>query len=209
MGRRLGIFGGAFDPIHVGHLFVAGAIAFEARLDRVLFLPVGDPSHRAAAAPALDRRAMVELAIAGDERFALDETALRQAGPVYTADTMPLLHKAYPDAAFSFIAGADSLVDTPWRRLDEVASSLERFYVVARAGADPSRLAPVLSGLPEELAKRFAFVDLPLVDVSASVIRERVAHGLPVRYLVPEEVERYIDERGLYRKGGEGSGART
>src|ERR1700680_3270024 len=198
--ERVGIFGGAFDPIHIGHLFVASAIASEAGLDRVLFLPVGDPAHRAVHAPAADRRNMVALAIAGDARFALDETALRQPGPVYTADTMPLLRHAYTNAEFHFIAGADSLVDTPWRRLDEVVRELQRFYVVAREGTEASRLTPMLATLPDDLAHRFALVNLPLVDVSSTVIRERVAQGKPIRYLVADAVARYIDDKSLYKK---------
>ena len=138
---RLGILGGAFDPVHVGHLFIASAVAAELSLDRVLFQPVGDPAHRTPVASSADRRAMVLLAIRGDDRFMLDETALRQRGPVYTADTMPLLRKEYPDASFLFIAGADSLIDTPWRRLDEVAAELDHFVVVERALADARRLA--------------------------------------------------------------------
>ena len=197
---RVGIFGGAFDPIHIGHLFVASAVASDAGLDRVLFLPVGDPAHREVHAAAQDRLEMVALAIKGDARFALDETALRQPGPVYTADTMPLLRQVYPNAEFHFIAGADSLVDTPWRRLDEVARELQRFHVVAREGTDASRLTPTLAMLPDDLARRFALVNLPLVDVSSTVIRDRVAHGKPIRYLVPDPVAQYIERKALYKK---------
>ena len=197
---RLGIFGGAFDPIHVGHLFIASAVASEAGLDRVLFLPVGDPAHRDVHAEALDRREMVALAIEGDDRFGLDDTAIRQPGPVYTADTMPLLRRTYPSAELYFIAGVDSLVDSPWRRLDEVVRDLQRFYVVAREGSDPSRLAPTLATLPQNLARRFTLVNLPLVDVSSTVVRERVANGKPIRYLVPDAVVRFIERRSLYKK---------
>ena len=197
---RLGIFGGAFDPIHVGHLFIASAVAAELRLDRVLFQPVGDPAHRTPVASSSDRRAMVLLAIRADERFMLDETALRQKGPVYTADTMPLLRRAYPSASFSFIAGADSLIDTPWRRLDEVVRELDRFVVVARSGADPERLEPTLGALAPDLAQRFQVLQLPLVDVSASIIRARVAAGQPIRYLVPEPVADYVARAHLYEK---------
>lgn len=198
--ERLGIFGGAFDPVHIGHLFVASAVASEAGLDRVLFLPVGDPAHREVHALPQDRREMVALAIEGNDRFALDDTAIHQPGPVYTADTMPLLRRAYPNAELSFIAGADSLVDSPWRRLDEVMRALRQFYVVAREGTDPSRLAPTLATLPDELARRFTLVNLPLVDVSSTAIRERVANGKPIRYLVPDAVVRFIERRSLYKK---------
>ncbi len=205
--QRLGIFGGAFDPIHVGHLFVASAVAAEAHLDRVLFQPVGDPAHRSAVAPSEDRRAMVLLAIRTDERFMLDETALRQPGPVYTADTMPLLRKAHPDALFHFIAGADSLIDTPWRRLDEVVRELHRFIVVAREGSDERRLAPTLASLPPELARRFSFLNLPLVDISASAIRARVAARQPIRYLVADAVADYIARTHLYERAADQRGA--
>ena len=197
---RLGILGGAFDPIHFGHLFVASAIASEAGLDRVLFLLVGDPAHRTVHASAQDRREMVALAIKGDARFSLDETAFRQPGPVYTADTMPLLRRAYPSADFHFIAGADSLVDTPWRRLDEVVRELEQFHVVAREGTDVSRLTPTLATLPGDLARRFVLVSLPLVDVSSTAIRQRVEQGRPIRYLVPDPVAQYIERTSLYKK---------
>lgn len=197
-GERLGVFGGTFDPVHVGHLFVASAVLAEAHLDRIVFLPVGDPSHRRAHASANERKAMVLLAIAGNHNFALDETALRQVGPVYTADTMPLLQSAYPDSEFSFIAGADSLVDTPWRRLNEVAAALRHFYIVARDGTPRDRLASTLATLPDELAERFVFLNLPLIDVSSTVIRERVASGKTIRYLVPDAVEQYIVANGLY-----------
>jgi nicotinate-nucleotide adenylyltransferase len=197
--EHLGVFGGAFDPVHVGHLFVAEAIMAHAGLDRVLFLPVGDPAHRRTHAPAADRTAMVLEAIADNRGFTLDETALRQAGPVYTADTMPLLRAGYPDADFSFVAGADSLLASPWRRLDEVAAALRTFYVVAREGAQDEQIGPALSVLPSELARRFVFLRLPLIDVSSTVIRERVAARQPVRYLVPDAVEKYIETKRLYR----------
>jgi nicotinate-nucleotide adenylyltransferase len=195
----LGIFGGTFDPIHVGHLFVANAVLSLAKLDRVLFMPVGDPAHRRTHASAIDRANMVRAAIEGNERFEFDETALRQAGPVYTADTMPILRGSRPGAELSFIAGIDSLVASPWRRLEEVVAALRRFYVVARVGAIATDLQATLSTLPPELASRFAFVHLPLVDVSSTAIRARVASGEPIRYLVPDPVETYIKDGGLYR----------
>ncbi len=196
--QRLGIFGGAFDPPHLGHLFIANAVAAQAKLDRILFLPVGDPAHRAASAPASARKAMVALAIEGNEAFALDDTALIQQGPVFTADTMPLLRARYPGAQLCFIAGADSLADTPWQRLDEVARVVHCFYVVSREGADPKRIGPTLASLPPELAQRFTLLQLPLVDVSATVIRARIKCGQPVRYLVPDTVAHYIQEHALY-----------
>lgn len=197
--ENLGIFGGTFDPIHVGHLFVANAVSAQATLDRVLFMPVGDPAHRHTHAPASDRATMVRMAIEDNERFAFDDTALRQPGPVYTADTMPLLRAAHPDAALSFIAGIDSLVASPWRRLEEVVGALRSFFVVAREGTDERDLHAALATLPPELSQRFTFLRLPLVDIASTAIRKRVASGEPIRYLVPDAVARHIADKGLYK----------
>lgn len=197
--QRIGIFGGTFDPIHIGHLYVANAVLEQEQLERVLFVPVGEPAHRSTHAPAGDRKAMVGLAIENNAGFALDDTALRQAGPVYTADTLPLLKERYPDAALSFIAGADSLVRSTWRRLHEVVAALERFYVVAREHTAGEELQAVLARLPSDLARRFVVLNLPLVDVSASAIRASISQGRTMRYLLPDSVVQYIEARGLYR----------
>ena len=171
--RRIGVLGGTFDPIHYGHLFIAEAVRAHARLDRVVFAPVGEPAHRAVHAAAADRAAMVRLAIADNEHFGFDSTALDQPGPVYTADTLPLMRKAYPHDELHFIAGMDSLTISRWRRLDEVAGALARFYVVRRETARSDDIAAVIADLPPELRARFEVLDLPLVDISASVLRAR------------------------------------
>lgn len=197
--RRTGVLGGTFDPIHYGHLFIAEAVRSHARLDRVLFVPVGEPAHRAVHASAAERAAMVKLAIAGNERFALDTTALEQPGPVYTADTLALMHQRYPHDELHFIAGVDSLTASRWRRLDEVAEQLARFYVVRREGARTSDIAGVIGDLAPALQARFVVLDLPLFDISASVIRDRVKAGEPIRYLTPDDVGRHIEAKRLYR----------
>ncbi|MBV8172524.1 MAG: nicotinate (nicotinamide) nucleotide adenylyltransferase [Candidatus Eremiobacteraeota bacterium] len=197
--QRIGVLGGTFDPIHYGHLFIAEAVRGLAKLDRVLFLPVGDPAHREVHASAHDRLEMVRRALAGNPAFAIDTTALEQRGPVYTADTLALMRQKLPDDALSFIAGVDSLTVSRWRRLDEVAAALERFYVVRREGARSEDVAAIVADLPEDLRKRFVVLDLPLVDISASVIRARAKAGASIRYLTPDDVARLIEDRGLYR----------
>ena len=197
--RRVGILGGTFDPIHYGHLFIADAVRELAQLDSVLFMPVGEPAHREVHASASDRTTMVELGIFGNPLFALDRTALDQPGPVYTADSLAILHANCPDDELNFIAGVDSLTVSRWRRLDEVASLLTRFYVVLREGTSSHEIAGVIGHLSLELRQRFVVLDLPLVDISASVIRDRVKAGRTIRYLVPDSVGQYIDEKRLYR----------
>lgn len=196
---RTGVFGGTFDPIHVGHLHLAQTVAELGSLDVVLFLPVASPAHRETHAPAPQRRRMVELAIADNPRFALDDTALDQAAPAYTADTLALLRAKRPTDALFFIAGIDSLVRSRWRRLDEVASQLERFYVANRDGVDPGELEPILGGLPDALRARFERIDVALMDVSSTAIRTLVAQRRSIRYLVPDAVAELIAQRALYR----------
>lgn len=197
--RRTGIFGGTFDPIHVGHLYVAEAVRDACALDRILFAPMAAPAHRETHASAADRRAMTEFAIAGNSRFALETTGLEQAAPAYTADTLALMREKYPGDAFFFIAGIDSLTRSRWRALDRVAAELEQFIVVSRERIDERELEPILVDLPAELRSRFRRLDLPLVDLSSTAIRELVMRGRTIRYLVPDAVMEYIVKNGLYK----------
>ncbi len=198
-GARIGVFGGAFDPIHFGHLHLAQAAAEIATLDRVLFVPMAAPAHRDTHAAAPHRRAMTALAIAGNARFALDDTGLEQPAPAYTADTLALMRAKHPNDAFVFIAGIDSLARSRWRRLDEVAGMLERFLVAQRDGIDESELAPILAGLPAQLRARFVPIDVAMMDVSSTAIRALVAKRRSIRYLTPDAVVEYIESNGLYR----------
>jgi nicotinate-nucleotide adenylyltransferase len=198
--RRTGILGGTFDPVHDGHLAIARGALELAQLDRVLLMPVGAPGHRETHAPAADRAAMVRLALEGhDARLQFDDTALDQPAPAYTADTLALAHAAYPDDDLSFIAGADSIAQSVWRRLDEVAALVERFYVIPRRGSSWSDVETVIGSLEPSLRARFAPLELTIPDISSSEIRTLVAGGQSIRGLVPREVERYIERRGLYK----------
>lgn len=197
--QRIGLLGGTFDPIHIGHLHLAQAVADVAALDKVLFMPVGSPAHRETHASADDRKEMTQLAIARNARFEFDDTALEQPAPAYTADTLALLRQKRPDDRFCFIAGIDSLARSRWRRLDEVARALEKFYVARREGVDVAELAPMLADLEPESRARFEIVDVSLMDVSSTEIRALVKAGRSIRYLVPDAVAGYIADRALYR----------
>jgi len=198
-GERIGLLGGTFDPIHIGHLHLAQAVADVAALDKVLFMPVGSPAHRETHAPADDRKEMTQLAIARNPRFEFDATALEQPAPAYTADTLAFLREKRPDDRLCFIAGIDSLARSRWRRLDEVAAALEQFYVARRDGVDVAELEPILADLAPELRARFELVDVSLMDVSSTDIRALVKAGRSIRYLVPDAVAGYIADRSLYR----------
>lgn len=199
---RLGIFGGTFDPIHNAHLFVAESARLSERLDRVLFVPANVHHYRDQAyAPAEDRCAMILAAIDSNPEFALDDTDLRDDATGYTADLLPRLALRYPSAAFTFIIGADSLVNTPWVRFDEVLESLERFVIAPRPGVRADALGRVLEAVPANLRERVTSLNLPEISESATVVRSLLSQGRSIRYLVPEPVWRYIVAQRLYGYG--------
>ncbi|MBV8297952.1 MAG: nicotinate (nicotinamide) nucleotide adenylyltransferase [Candidatus Eremiobacteraeota bacterium] len=201
MRGRLGIFGGSFDPIHNGHLFVAEAVRDACGLDRVVFVPTRAGQHyrNGALSAAPEARAqMIRLAIAANDAFAMDESDLAPAASGYTADLLPRLRARYPDSAFTFIVGADSLVRSQWKRLDEVVDMLESFVVAPRGEVTHDDLDRALAGLSPERRAKVQMLDLPVVAESATLIRRRLKEKSSVRYLIPEPVYRYIAEHGLY-----------
>ena len=196
---KLGIFGGTFDPIHNAHLFVAESARLSEGLDRVLFLPTRHQHYRTGAiADAQHRCAMILGSIATNRGFALDDSDLLPEATGYTADLLPRLRARYPDASFTFLIGADSLVNSNWVRLDEVLGSLERFVIAPRAGVPDDALARVIAALPTNLRQRVGTLNLPALPESATLIRTLLSQGRSVRYLVPEAVWQYIRTHRLY-----------
>jgi nicotinate-nucleotide adenylyltransferase len=203
---RVGVFGGTFDPIHNAHCFVAESARLLERLDRVLFVPTGSHHYRnKAQADAAHRCAMILGAIENNDAFALDDTDLRDNASGYTADLLPLLHAKYPGFEFTFIIGADSLVNANWVRLDEVVESLERFVIAPRSGVKSDALARVLEAIEPAMRERVATLNLPEIPESASLVRSLLSQGRSVRYLVPEPVWRYISAHRLYGFDGDGA----
>jgi nicotinate-nucleotide adenylyltransferase len=200
---RLGIFGGTFDPIHNAHLFVAESARLLENLDRVLFVPTNHTHYRTAAQTSAEHRcAMVLGAIAMNPGFALDDTDLHPDATGYTADLIPKLRRKYPNDKFTFIIGADSLVNSSWERFGEVLEGLERFVIAPRAGVRADALQRVLDAIPKELRDRVANLNLPELPESATLIRTLLSQGRSVRYLVPEPVWQYIVAHKLYNIDG-------
>jgi nicotinate-nucleotide adenylyltransferase len=195
------VFGGAFDPIHNGHLFVAEAVRETCELSRVLFVPTRHGHHRAAPLASVDHRAdMIRLAIAANTAFAFDDSDLAADATGFTADLLPRLAKRYPGEPLTFIVGGDSLVHSRWERLDEILDMLASFVIAPRGVVTESELDAALSGLSVERRAKMRYLDsTPLVAESATLVRGRLADGRTVRYLVPEPVFRYIEENELYR----------
>lgn len=191
---RVGVFGGTFDPVHVGHLAIANAALEAAPLDRVIFVIAkrSPLKERAPAASEADRLAMLELALAGEPRFSVSRLELDREGPSYTVDTLERL--AGPDALF-LILGGDAIADFPrWKDPDRIAR-LATLVVAERPGA-PERSGTVV---------RIGAFDAPRLDISSRELRARAARGRSLRYLVPDPVWRHIEAHGLYRTEGPSS----
>jgi nicotinate-nucleotide adenylyltransferase len=173
-------------------------------LDKVLFVPTSNQHYRDKAhASAEHRCAMILGAIATNRGFELDHTDLRDDATGYTADLLPRLHAAYPDASFTFVIGADSLVSANWVRFDEVLEALERFVIAPRPGVRADALQRVLGALPKPLRERVSTLNLPETPESATLVRGLLAQGRSVRYLVPEPVWQYIVSQKLYGFNGD------
>jgi nicotinate-nucleotide adenylyltransferase len=192
---RVALFGGTFDPVHLGHLRAAENAREALALDLVAFLPCAVPPHRAApVSTAEDRLAMTRLATASHPRFESWDHELRRAGPSFTVETAAELVAERPHDRFLLLVGADTWPEmTSWREPERLFSLVE-VAVVERPGSAPLRLAPPFPG-----ARGVHKVEGPTLPISATAIRERVQRGLSVRYLLPDAVDAYIAERGLYR----------
>ena len=191
---RIGILGGTFDPVHLGHLLLAECAREELSLDEVLLVPAREPwrkSHRVIT-PAEHRLAMLELAIAGNDGFGISDIELRRPGPTYTADTLEALAGERLDDEFYFIVGADALADLPqWHEPQRIVAHA-LLAVAPRAGLDAD---VALAGI-EDRVRRF---NAPRIEISSTDIRARVAAGRSIRYQVPDAVAAYVDKHNLYR----------
>ena len=204
MEKRIGIMGGTFDPIHMGHLITAEMVRAEAALDEVLFIPSARPPHKEnkGEAPAEDRLLMVQCAVEGNPAFSVSDIELRREGPSYTVDTIAALSEQLGDAELFFITGADAMNDLyRWHEPKRLLQSCQ-FIVATRQGAPLDELL-IAEKFTAEERRHIHVLMTPHLEISSSVIRTRIRAGLSVRYLVPRAVEEYIERRGLYREHDE------
>jgi nicotinate-nucleotide adenylyltransferase len=188
---RVGVFGGSFDPVHLGHLILAEQCRDQAQLDRVLFVPAPRPPHKADTSASFDDRvAMLRLAVAGHSAFAVDTLEAERSGPSYTVETLHILHQREPKTLWFLIVGSDSVRDLgTWRQPDEIAR-LASLLIVARPGCEAVMPPTYFNAIT---------VNSPLIDIASTDLRQRIESGRSIRYLVPAAVEAYIRDRGLYR----------
>jgi nicotinate-nucleotide adenylyltransferase len=190
---RVGIFGGTFDPFHMGHLVVAQDVVEVLELDRMIFVPAGVPPHKDAGAvsPASLRWSMVVAGVADDSRFLASDLELRRPGPSYTVDTLREFRRQGVGEELFFLMGSDQLAEFHrWREPEEVGR-LARLVVMAREGDDPDLTTPGVQVDP-------LVVPVTRIDLSATRVRNRVREGRSIRYLVPDPVRRIILDERLY-----------
>ena len=194
---RIGILGGAFNPPHLGHLCLAQEAHARLGLDRVLLVPFGEPPHRVLDPEpgARERLRMAELAVAGDERLGVSAVEVERRGPSYMADTLTLLSEIEPATDLTLILGADQALKLREWHEPELVLERARLAVADRDGIGAGDVLSALDGLGGD---RIAGFPLPRIEVSSTLVRERVAAGLPIRYLVPDAVADHIEDAGLY-----------
>lgn len=202
MSERIGIFGGSFNPVHLGHLVMAQDALEHMGLHRVIFVPAAHPPHKpgAAMAGAADRLEMLKIALSGHPRFEVSDEEIARGGVSYTVDTLRRLREKWPDASLYFIIGGDTIRELhTWRDIDQVLR-LAEVVTVGRPGIPLDNLTSENLRLPDPWPARLAanVVGGHLVEISSSDIRSRLARGRSIRYLVPEGVERYISSHRLY-----------
>jgi nicotinate-nucleotide adenylyltransferase len=196
---NIGILGGTFDPPHVGHLILAEYTMEALKLDHILFVPVGSHPVKDHLRNGVNPRiAMLELAIAGNERFSISTVDIDRQGPHYSADTVAILQEQYPNAQLYFVMGGDNLRSLPsWTRAEDLYR-LCRLAVMKRADED---ISPHMhDGVLEGLAERVDIIDVPLLSIwlSSTHVVERLKQGKSVRYLVPDAVLHYIQQHRIY-----------
>jgi nicotinate-nucleotide adenylyltransferase len=193
--RRIGIMGGTFDPVHLGHLVTAEQARADLSLDEVVFVPAGEPWQKDGTTSAEHRYLMTVLATAANPAFSVSRIEIERPGPTYTVETLRGLHERLPGAALHFVTGADAILDIlTWRDAQECLR-LAHFVAATRPGHD-------LGGLEKEgLTEHVSVLDVPALAISSTDVRRRFAAGRPVAYLVPTAVEQYARKHGLYGTG--------
>jgi nicotinate-nucleotide adenylyltransferase len=197
---KVGFLGGTFNPPHIGHLVCAQQALAQLELDRVVLVPVHEPPHKGLETdPGVQHR--VELcrrAVVGNEKLEISLVEAEMPGPSYTVDTLRRLHERCPGDDLTFIVGGDMAFSLPTWREPEAILGLAELGVAEREGV---RRADISARLNDLSVDRIRFFDMPRLDISSSLIRQHVASGRPIRYLVPDAVAEYIEQAGLYRVG--------
>ncbi len=199
---KIGIMGGTFDPIHYGHLVTAEAARDKFNLDRVIFVPSGNPPHKRhkAISTGNDRMNMTMLATANNPYFEVSDIELDREGYTYTIDTLKEFIVRYGvDSRFYFITGADAVMEIlTWKDVSFILK-LCRIVSAYRPGSDMHKFKNMVDELERVHRSNIHMIEVPALAISSTEIRKRVRDGITIKYLLPEKVEEYILDRGMYR----------
>lgn len=199
--KRIGIFGGTFDPPHFGHLILAAEAQYQLELDILLFVLTPDPPHKQGLhlTNLEDRLAMLKAAIEGHQGFVFSRVDIDRPGPHFTADTMSLLRHEYPNDTLIYLMGGDSLEGllVDWHRPEEFIAACDEIGVMRRP-QDELDLVPLEEAFPG-VTRKIRFVEAPLLEIASSQIRRRIRQGRPYCFYLPESVRDVIDQRGIYQ----------
>ena len=199
--NKIGIMGGTFDPIHLGHLFIAETALHNLKLDKILFIPTGSPPHKnnLNITPAHHRLIMAELAINDNPKFQLSDIEIKRNGKSYTIDTVRELKSIYKGVDFVFITGTDSFVEMEtWENCRDLFKEIT-IVVARRLNYDNESFYERKQYFNMKYGAKIIDMRLPLLEISSSDIRDRIKKGSPIRYLVPYDVREYIKKHGLYK----------
>jgi len=200
MRKRIGIFGGTFNPIHMGHLMIAEFTREKYNLEEVIFVPSSNPPHKKLGIAAAEHRyKMTELAIADNPYFSISEVELTRKGPSYTIDTIKYFQTLYPKGTeFYFICGTDTILALPtWKYIDEL---LELCYFIGASRPDNADAHNVINSFGALGREKIKLLEVPKLKISATDLRERLQNKETVRYIVPETVINYINTHNFYKK---------
>lgn len=201
--KKIGLFGGSFDPIHIGHLIIAQDAVDQLGLSEVIFIPAAVPPHKQHLdrASAEDRLNMVEAAVDSNALFSVSDAELKRGGVSYTFDTVTTIAEKEQDAELVLIIGSDTLVDLHnWYKIDELAELCEFASFMRPGESDPKEIRRKIELAPDLKERVISNTfESRMIGISSSEIRRRTAEGAGIRYLVPEAVEQYILKHGLYR----------
>lgn len=198
--KKYGIFGGSFNPIHYGHLMICEYIKEEMGLDKVIFIPTGNPPHKELELSAEDRYEMVRLAISPNPDFEISDIETTRVKKSYTVDTIRELKKIYKEEKLYFLIGLDSLFQLKtWMKIGDLSQEIE-FVVALRPGyLDKEEVNKEIDFLRENFGTKINLIKTPLYEISSTDLRDRIRVGKSLRYLIPKKVLDYIEESGFYK----------
>lgn len=198
--KRVGIMGGTFDPIHLGHLVIANEVLNIYKLDEIIFVPAGNPPHKVGMrASSWDRFLMTNIATMSNNKFSVSDIELKNTGKSYTLNTLKAFHNIYAETEFFFITGTDAVINLPnWHEPKELLK-LCKFIAVSRPGLSKENVESKIEEIRKTFNGHIELLHVPMLEISSTDIRERISEGISAKYLLPESVEQYIIKNNLYR----------